>query len=205
MTKATVNTTSDLAESKIIARTAWTPLTQMPFGRGPLVREMKKQYNVTGAGCYQLALKSDLPIEDLIHKNIGYTGLASDVFSRCGGIPNGRHQAGKMIALQNFKHDDVVIRFLFTDPNDTAYLETAIHNESFMKFGYTFKWRKASGGVDGIATRIITDIDKVDNPAELKNIIVKAKTRFADLILDAAINGSMTDMVNDYFNEEEGV
>lgn len=201
---ASAKTSNDF-ESKIIARTDWTPLNQMPLGRGPLVREMKNRLGVTGAGCYQVALKSDLPIEDIVHKNIGYTGLASDVFGRCGGIRNGRHQAGKMIATQGFKHEDVVIRFLFTKSDDTSYLETAIHNASFQQFGYTFKWRKASGGVDGIATRIISDLDKVDNPAELKNIIVKAKTRFADIILDAAITGSMSDMVNDYFNEEEEV
>ncbi len=203
MAPAKTSTPSDI-ENKITSKTEWVSLSTMPMGKGPLVREMKKRFDTTGSGCYQLALKSELPIEDIVHKNIGYTGLASDVFSRCVGIRNGRHQAGKMIATQGIKLEDVVIRYLFTEKEDTSFLETTIHNSSFQQFGYTFKWRKASGGLDGIATRVLSDLDKIDNPAELKNIIVKAKTRFADIVLDAAMNDSMTDLVNDYFTEDEG-
>jgi hypothetical protein len=187
----------------IKAKTEWTPLNQMPMGRGPIVKSMCQKYNVEGHGVYQLALKSDLPIDDIVHKSIGYTGMSSYVFSRVTGIKNGKHNAGKMLIRQGLKHDDVMIRYLFTDDQSYQLLETLIHTESVQQFGYTFKWRNASGGTDGISTRILTDIDKVEHAGELVMIIKKAEERFGQLALAAAKDGVMKDFVADYFSEDE--
>lgn len=189
-------------ENLIVARTEWYALNKMPMGRGPLVQSMKEKLNITGHGVYQLALRENLPINDIVSEHIGYTGMSTNIFSRVTGIKTGKHNAGKMIIRQSFKFDDVMIRYLFSAEGNEKLLETAIHTESTQKFGYRFKWRDASGGTDGISTRIIMDMDKVENPAELINIIRKAEERWTFVTLQAAKDGSLKDLINDYFSEE---
>jgi len=195
--------TTNTFEDVIIAKTDWFALDKIPMGKGPLVKEMKAKLKVTGSGVYQLALKSDLPIDGYVHANIGYTGMGKDIFTRVTGIKNGRHNAGKMIKRQNLKHEDVLMRYLFTEPGNEALLENRIHNDTLHTAGYTFKWRDASGGNDGIATRVLVDIDKIENPADLVTIIRKAEERFGAMVLQYAKDGTMMDMARDYFTEDE--
>jgi len=188
----------------IIAKTDWIPLNQLPTGRGPIVRDMKYRLDVTGAGVYQIALKSSNPSQDdIVQKDIGYTGRAANVFNRVGGLKTGKHNAGKMIAEQNYKFEDVIVRYLFTKDGDEQLLETKIHNETQHLFNYTFKWRKASGGTDGISTRILQDIDKIENPAELTEIIRRAKEHLASILIEAAMDGTLQSLASDYFDSME--
>lgn len=189
-------------ETLIVAKTDWQSLNKIPMGRGPLVQSLKEKLNVDGHGVYQLTLREHLLGADIISEHIGYTGMSSNVFARVTGIKNGKHNAGKMVHRQGFKFEDVMLRYLFTTEGNEKLLETAIHTETAQKFGYRFKWRDASGGTDGISTRIIMDMDKVDNPAELINIIRKAEERWTFVTLQAAKDGTLKDLINDYFPDE---
>jgi hypothetical protein len=50
-------------------------------------------------------------------------------------------------------------------------LERLIQEENFKQFGYKFSWKEASGGNDGAMVRILSDIEKIDNEADLKKIV----------------------------------
>ena len=189
----------------IIAKTEWTPLNRALTGKGREVQSLKNKLNVEGAGVYQLVMNTDLPITDYVAKCIGYTGMSKNVFSRVGGIiaPAGKHGMRSYIHQNNLKHEDISIRYMFTaDEASASMLEKHIHNEMNIKYGYDFKWRAASGGNDGVSTRIMTDLLKIDNPADLIMISQKAKSLFADIMFEAAVTNTMPDVINDYFSEE---
>lgn len=193
--------TSDL--SKIVMyKTEWMTLDRVPTGRGPMVQDMIKRYGVTGAGVYQIAYKSNNPTEEFVQKDIGYTGMSSNVFSRVAGIKTGKHGAGKLIRELGYKHEDILVRYLFTKPDDERLLETSIHSETRHQFGYTFKWTEASGGNSGISTRILTDLYKVENPYELTEILRRAKERLSTILVEAAMEGSLGSLASDYFADE---
>ena len=200
-TKVTKVTTS---ENLIIAKTPWTSYVEMPIGSTQAVRDFKEDMEIDGAGVYQVALKKDAAtINDdvYIDENIGYIGKGKDVFKRVYGIKTGRHACGKMLGQMNIKLEDVMIRFLFTEQGKESTLENDLHKQMHRKFKYRFKWKKASGGHAGLATQAMDIVEKMDNPAELVDIINKARDKFTVLMLDAALQYDMKGVVDEYFGD----
>jgi hypothetical protein len=188
-------------EDNIIAKTEWTRFVDMPVGNTKAVRDMKEDMSVNGAGVYQIALKNDMPIDDFVQENIGYIGMGKDVFRRVVGIRTGKHTCGKMLKQMNVPLEDVMIRFLFTEEGKEGTLEQQLHKEMNAKFKYRFKWKKASGGTAGIGTQVMDMLEKIDNPAELIDIIGKAKERYTDIMLEAALSGEIKSVVDEYFGD----
>lgn len=194
---AKVTTTEEL----IVAQTPWTPYVDMPVGSSKAVRDFKDDMEVTGHGVYQIALKSDGKITDLIDQNIGYIGMGKDVFKRVYGIRTGKHACGKMLNQMNIKLEDVMIRFLFTEAGKESTLESDLHKQMNRQFKYRFKWKKASGGHAGLGTQAMDIVEKMDNPAELVDVIQKAREKFTALMLDAALQNDMKGIVDEYFGD----
>lgn len=188
-------------QDNIIAQTEWTRFVDMPTGNTKAVRDMKADMDVSGAGVYQIALKSDMPQDEFVAEHIGYIGMGKDVFKRVSGIRTGKHTCGKMLKQMNIGLEDVMIRFLFTEPEKEGTLEQQLHKEMNRKFKYRFKWKKASGGVAGIGTQVMDMLDKIDNPAELIDIICKAKSQYAEIMLEAALSGEIKTVVDEYFGD----
>jgi len=191
----------------IASVTPWTLLKDMPTGKNSVVTAMKEQYNTEGYGVYQIIDSTDvkkIPEGVYVHADIGYTGLSGNVFSRVGAVKNKKHHPGKFLFQEKMDPlNEVHVRYLFVQPNKAKLVESSIHNETYSKFGHNFKWTKASGGLDGVSTGIISSLDKVENPSELINIIKKAEERWAYITLTAAKEGSLRDLLNDYFVEKE--
>jgi hypothetical protein len=188
-------------EDHIIAQTEWTRFVDMPVGNTKAVRDMKEDMDVTGAGVYQIALKSEMPIDDYVSPDLGYIGMGKDVFRRVVGIRTGKHTCGKMLKQMNIPLEDVMIRFLFTEEGKEGTLEQQLHKEMNSQFKYRFKWKKASGGTAGIGTQVMDMLEKIDNPAELIDIIGKAKERYTDIMLEAALSGEIKSVVDEYFGD----
>lgn len=202
MTETTVKIgKASTIEDLVIAQTQWTRFVDMPIGGTKAVRDMKADLEVTGAGVYQIALKSEMPIDSFVQENIGYIGMGKDVFRRVGGIRTGRHTCGKMLKQMGIPLEDVMMRFLFTEPGKESTLEQHLHKAMNAKFKYRFKWKKASGGIAGTGTQILDMIEKVESPAELVDIIGKAKERFTEIMLEAALSGDIKALVDDNFSE----
>ena len=188
-------------EDMIIAQTEWTRFVDMPVGNTKAVRDMKEDLDVTGHGVYQIALNDDMPLDDFVSENIGYIGMGKDVFRRVVGIRTGKHTCGKMLKQMNINLEDVMIRFLFTEPDKEGTLEQSLHKAMNSKFKYRFKWKKASGGTAGIGTQVMDMLEKIDNPAELIDIIGKAKAQYTDIMLEAALQGEIKSVVDEYFGD----
>lgn len=199
MTTVKINTIEDY----IIRSTDWTPYAEMPMGNTKAVRAMKEDFELDGAGVYQVALKSEIPIDNIIDKNIGYTGRGTDVFRRAAGIRTGRHDCGKMLKLQNISVDDIVIRFLFTKPDDCFKLEQLIHKMTRKEFQCPYKWSKASGGLSGIITRVLSDLEKLTEAPELAQVAKRADELLSGMLLDAAKNGTLIDIAKDFAADED--
>ena len=185
----------------IIAKTEWTPFVQMPMGNTKAVRDMKEDLEVSGSGVYQVAYKKHMPIEDIIQENIGYIGMGSDVFRRVVGIRTGKHTCGKMLKQSNVKLEDVMIRFLFTEEGKEGTLESMLHKEMVRQTGERFAWKKASSGTNGASTEVLDKLDKIDNPQELVEIIGRAKERFSEIMLEAALSGDLKGLVDETFGD----
>ena len=69
------------------------------------------------------------------------------------------------------------------------------------QFKYRFKWKKASGGHAGLGTQAMDIVEKMDNPAELVDVIQKAREKFTALMLDAALQNDMKGIVDEYFGD----
>ena len=188
-------------EDLIVAQTEWTPYNEMPLGGTKAVRDMKEDMAVSGHGVYQIALKKEMPINDYVDENLGYIGMGKDVFKRTTGIRNGKHTCGKMLKQMGIGMEDVMIRFLFTEPDKEGTLEGLLHKAMNKQFKYRFKWKKASGGTAGQGTQVLDLLDKMDNPSELVDVIAKAKDRFTELMLDAALQGEIKTTVDEYFGD----
>lgn len=187
--------------------TPWVLLKEIPTGKGPIVKAMKEKYNTEGHGVYQLIEAKDVTVIDdktFVHPDIGYTGVSSNVFSRVGGIKTASHGAGKLVhQVSKDPLNEFWIRYLFTEPGQEDLVEKSIQRETINKYNYMFKWRGASAGLDGSYTRIMSELNKIENPVELIGIIKKAEERWTGITLSAAKEGLLRDLMNDYFSEDE--
>ena len=156
-----------LINSLIINTLNWQPLTNFESRNSRKAAENKNKYG--GSGVYLITTKENLT-DDIINANIGYVGKSSNIFSRVYDVRGGEHGARKYIASKGITPEDVYVKLLFTDEKGESLLESLIQEENFKRFGYKFFWKEASGGNDGAVTRILSDIDKIENEEELRKI-----------------------------------
>lgn len=156
-----------LINSLIISMLDWQPLTWFESRNSRKVAENKSKYGTCGV--YLVSTKDNLT-SNLIDSTIGYVGKSGNIFSRVYDIRGGEHGARKYITSKGINPEDVYVKILFTEEEGQSLLERLIHEENQKNFGYRFAWREASGGNDGALTRILSDIDKLENEEELKKI-----------------------------------
>lgn len=156
-----------MINSLIINTLDWQPLTTFESRNSRKVAENKAKYGTSGV--YLVTTKDHLT-SDVIDGSIGYVGKSSNIFNRVYDIRGGEHGARKYINSKGIAPEDVYVKLLFTEEEGESLLEKLIHDENQKKFGYRFAWKEASGGNDGALTRILSDIDKLENEDELKKI-----------------------------------
>ena len=161
--------------SKIIHVSEWRKVSELPStpARQTALDEKYSKY-----GVYQVAEEADIDLigDDLVSPHIGYTGKSGNIHDRTYHIrmtANSKtatsHGAGVFIR-KNLDIDNCYVRCLYTDENSFALLEQDIQQETMKQFGYTFKWREASGGTDGNYTNATVLAEKLSNE-ERKNLI----------------------------------
>jgi hypothetical protein len=159
----------------------WMPVSAIPTAGSKQFDSLNSMFGTKGI--YQVALKADiLKIgAELLHEDIGYTGKSASLLNRTYQIraPKGNHGVSKFINRAGYDRDtEVFIRYVYAD--EYTELEDFVHTNAKSKFGYTFKWREASGGNDGAISEIIHHIEKLTSDqildlfSELKDI---AKTK----------------------------
>ena len=160
--------------------TPWIPVADVPTKP----EEVEKLAEAFGtAGVYQVALTDDIAEigDDIVHPQIGYIGKSTNVVGRTYVIrmPNGDHGASRYIRQNDLdRKTQVKLRYLYS--SDQSTLERALHQMTKTKHGYDFKWREASGGLDGVysqvldlTTKHLTAENILDIIPELKKIAVK--------------------------------
>lgn len=161
--------------SKIIQVSDWRKVSELP---STPARQMSLDEEFSKFGVYQVAEEADLELigDDLVSPHIGYTGKSANIHDRTYHIrmtANSRtatsHGAGVFIR-KNLDINDCYVRYLYTDENSFVSLEQDIQQETMKQFGYTFKWREASGGADGNYTNATVLAEKLTNE-ERKNLI----------------------------------
>lgn len=161
--------------NKIIAISEWRKVSELP---STPARQTALDEEFSKFGVYQVAEEADLELigDNIVSPHIGYTGKSSNIHDRTYAIrrtANSRtatsHGAGVFIR-KNLDIDNCYVRCLYTDENSYAALEQEIQQETLKQFGYTFKWREASGGADGNYTNATVLVEKLSNE-ERKNLI----------------------------------
>jgi hypothetical protein len=161
---------------KIIHLSEWRKVSELPSTPN---RQMALDEQFSKYGVYQVAEEADIELigDDLVSPHIGYTGKSGNIHDRTYHIrmtANSRtatsHGVGVFIR-KNLDIDNCYVRCLYTDENSFASLEQEIQQETLKQFGYTFKWREASGGTDGNYTNATVLVEKLTND-ERKNLIL---------------------------------
>jgi hypothetical protein len=162
--------------SKIIHVSEWRKVSELPStpNRQTALDEQYSKY-----GVYQVAEEADLELigDELVSPHIGYTGKSVNIHDRTYHIrmtANSRtatsHGAGIFIR-KNLDINNCYVRYLYCLPGDEISIEQDIQGQAFKNYGYTFKWREASGGVDGNYTNATVLVEKLTNE-ERKNLIL---------------------------------
>ena len=167
-----------LINSLITNTLNWQQLTSFESRNSRKVADNKAKYG--SCGVYLITTKENLT-DELINANIGYVGKSSNVFSRVYDVRGGEHGARKYIASKSINPEDVYVKILFTEEEGESLLERLIQEENFKQFGYKFSWKEASGGNDGAMTRILSDIDKIENEDDLKKIVDYVEEKVVNL------------------------
>jgi hypothetical protein len=158
----------NLIKSLVVDTLDWQQLTTFESRNSKKVLDNKTKYG--SCGVYLITTKDHLTNE-IINANIGYVGKSSNVFGRVYDVRGGEHGARKYINSKGINPEDVYVKILFTEEEGESLLERLIQEENFKQFGYKFSWKEASGGNDGAMVRILSDIEKIDNEADLKKIV----------------------------------
>lgn len=159
----------------------WQPLLNFDSKNSRKLLENKEKYGSTGV--YLVSSKENLTNE-LIDSNIGYIGKSKNVFRRVYDIRGGEHGVRKYLNMKNISPETVYVKLLFTRENEENVLETRLHDEHFKRFGYKFLWKEASGGNDGVITRILSEIDKIESEEDLIKIVEYTEERAVSLYLE---------------------
>lgn len=162
-------------DPRIIEVSEWKKVSELP-ANDPLQEALNDKHS--SSGVYQVAMQEDVPSigDSIIHESICYTGQSARIHSRTYTIrqPRGSHGASVYIRENNLDRDEVMIRYLYTDPSsstDHTSLEKEIHDTSEKMYGKKFKWKEASAGNDGRFTRILDDCKRLTSSEllQLKN------------------------------------
>jgi hypothetical protein len=162
--------------SKIIHVSEWRKVSELPSTPN---RQTTLDEQYSKFGVYQVAEEADLELigDELVSPHIGYTGKSANIHDRTYHIrmtANSRtatsHGAGVFIR-KNLDIENCYVRCLYTDENSFVALEQEIQQETLKQYGYTFKWREASGGTDGNYTNATVLVEKLTND-ERKNLIL---------------------------------
>jgi hypothetical protein len=166
-----------MINSLIVDTIDWKPLPSFESRNSKKVAVNKAKFGTCGV---YLVTTKDKITDDIINADIGYVGKSSNIFNRVYDIRGGDHGARKYINSKNINPEDVYVKILFTEESGESYLEKLIHEENQKLYGSRFAWKEASAGTDGILIRIFSDIEKIDNEEELKQI--------ADFVEEKAIS-----------------
>jgi len=184
----------DTEVKEFINKRDWQKLSELPSDGSKACCELNEEYGVFGV--YQIALKKDVKSigNNLIHKNIGYTGKSKDIQARTAVIrqPNTKeHGAARYIRQNNINSEDVVVRYFYTKNLSIAgVIEKNIQDKTKEKFGYSFKWKAASDGKDGIIPTILdlfSDLD-FDNRLQTVQKILGVHREISELELQDTLN-----------------
>ena len=170
-------------DKRIVNTTPWLDLSVISTGGSAQHREMQRTYGIENNdsypgedeflthGIYQVAHKDNVDEigDNLAHSLIGYTGSSKCVFGRVYSMkaPQGPHPVAVAITRETLieefnvkSRDDLLIRYVITEPKDYQNLENDIHNKSKLEFGLPFQWPTASLGKSGKYTHITSEIAK---------------------------------------------
>ena len=170
----------------VVGVSDWMPVDKIPTKNSGLYKKLVDKFGLA-SGCYQFAKTEHVADigKELIHKDIGYTGMGKDVFARTGDVrsPSGRHGVNRIIRANSWdKGTDVRVRYLFTKEDDIKILEDHIHEKTENAHGFRFAWKEASAGTDGvlhewmdIAELKLTADDLIDCLPKIRQIIIDKK------------------------------
>ena len=159
----------------------WQPLLTAVGRNSKKFVEMVEKYGAHGV--YQVTHK-DYATDSLVDKNIGYIGKSTNIFGRVYDMKTGQHNACNYIKHNNMDRGDVMVRYLFTEPEKETQLENYLHDEMNKNFGYRFAWREASAGNDGALLRLYEIIDRIENIDDLKSIARYVDDKAVSLFLE---------------------
>ena len=161
-----------LINSLIVNTLDWRPLTSFNSRNS---RKAAEETALHGScGVYLVASKENLT-DELINANIGYVGESYSIFYRIYDMKGGKHGVRKYIKSKNIDPNDVYVKLLLTEEGfdsdrKSVQLEKLIQQENFKQFGYRYSWKEASEGNDGVSTRIISELDKLEDEDDLRYI-----------------------------------
>lgn len=170
-----------LIHSLVMNTLDWQPLLTFDSKNSRKISENKEKHG--SSGVYLVALKEHLT-NSLIDSNIGYIGKSKNIFRRVYDIRGGEHGVRKYLNMKNISPENVCVKLLFTRENEENVLETRLHDEHLKRFGYKFAWKEASGGNDGVITRILSEIDKIESEDDLLKIVEYTEERAVSLYLE---------------------
>lgn len=162
----------DKINSLIIKTLDWRPL--MGFGSRNSRKAAEETALHGSCGVYLVSTKENLT-DDIINANIGYVGESYSIFYRIYDMKGGKHGVRKYLKSKSIDPNDVYVKLLLTEEGFDAdrksvKLEKLIHEEHVNQFGYRFSWKEASEGNDGATTRIMSEIDKLEDEDDLRSI-----------------------------------
>lgn len=169
--------------SLIVKTLDWRQLTSFNSRNSRKAAEETALYG--SCGVYLVTTKENLT-DDIVNANIGYVGESYSIFYRIYDMKGGKHGVRKYIKSKNIDPNDVYVKLLLTEEGfdsnrNSVKLETLIQEENFKRFGYRFSWKEASEGNDGATTRILSEIDKLEDEEDLKNIYDYIEERAVNL------------------------
>lgn len=173
--------TDSLIHSLITNTLDWQPLLNFDSKNSRKSLEKKEKHG--SSGVYLVTLKEHLTSE-LIDANIGYIGKSKNIFRRVYDIRGGEHGVRKYLNMKSVNPETVYVKLLFTRENEENVLESRLHDEHLKRFGYKFSWKEASGGNDGVITRILSEIDKIESEDDLLRIVEYTEERAVSLYLE---------------------
>ena len=154
----------------------WRSVEHIPSGNSLAEKELNKKYGLPGV--YQFCHVDDIEEvgDELVHESIGYIGQSKDIVNRTYTVrmPSGNHGVNRIIKQRQWNRGEVYVRWLFCET--PVELENYLHSKMKNQFGYSFAWREASDGTDGIYSRALDALEGLTYE-QYCDIIVFAKNK----------------------------
>lgn len=163
--------------------TDWRSVEHIPSGGSIAEKQINDKYGLSGV--YQFCHINDMEEigDELIHPLIGYIGQSKDIVSRTYTVraPKGNHGVNRIIKQRDWDRGSVYVRWIFCEL--PVELERYLHAEMISKHGYSFAWREASDGNDGLYSRALDSLDGLTYD-ELCDIISQAKIKAREVKIE---------------------